>query len=69
MSDDDLTDDTFTRGVLRRARIRRKPPRLVRHAALAIAIALAAGLITYLLGPSGPALVAIAALTWGLARR
>ena len=69
MTTDDLSDDTFTRTVLRRARIRRKPPRLVQHGALAIAIAIAAGVIAYLLGPSGPALVAVAALTWGLARR
>lgn len=74
MTDDDLTgapleDGAFTQGVLRRARIRRKPPRLASHAALAVAIAVAAGVIAYVSGPAGPAFVAVAALTWALARR
>jgi len=63
-----MDDEAFTRQVLRRARIRPRPPRFLVHVAGAlgagVAIVLAGSLLA---GPTGPALAAIAAITWAVA--
>jgi hypothetical protein len=64
-----LDDADFTRAALRRAGVRpRRMPRRVVHAAAALAAALVAFALTIVAGPIGPALAALAAITWATGR-